>query len=205
MRRIVVKDYWRRRVAFAATTTLVAVLSLAGCGSGKTAGEAERASIPASAAASGSQLTAPVSFGTGSADEVLTLEPAGDAPDPVVNESVARKEVDHPQSSPMLLRQVLFTKAKVTASMLGWAGTGSPPVFRGTLAWVGVFEVDPHAPHSCGLASPDPASFPALQDHYYFAVLVDAATGAEATWNEDASGLVLRQCADLWSSRASHS
>jgi hypothetical protein len=41
---------------------------------------------------------------------------------------------------------------------------------------------------------------PPLQQHYYFAVLVDATTNAQATWNEDESGLLMRQCAAMWSS-----
>jgi hypothetical protein len=123
----------------------------------------------------------------------------------VVPESVALGEVDHPSSAPKLLEPVLFTLARATASMLGWEGTGAAPMFRSTLAWVGVFEVDPNAPHSCPAEpAPTPVSFPPLQPHYYFAVLVDATTGAQATWNEDMSGLLMRQCAGVWSSSPNH-
>lgn len=205
MHRMVVKTDRVRRGTVAGMTSLVVVLAVAGCGSARPAALAQT-SVPASGPAVGAELAAPVTFGTGTADELLTLAPPGDDTRAVVPESVARNDVDHPSGSPKLLRQVLFTKARATAAMLGGSGTGAPVAFRSTLAWVAVFEVDPHSPHSCpAQPAPSPVSLPPLQAHYYFAVLVDATTGAQATWNEDASGLVMRQCAEQWSRIASNS
>lgn len=123
----------------------------------------------------------------------------------MVPEAVARNDVEHPLSAPILLHQVLFMLVRATASSIGWSGAAAP-VFNSTLAWVGVFEVDPNAEHGCPAEpAPTPASFPPLQAHYYFAVLVDATTGAQATWNEDMSGLLMRQCAGFGNTPASHS
>jgi hypothetical protein len=224
MRRIGMQPHPSPRAAHAGITVVVAVVVLAGCASARTTGGAAPSSVPASAATSSSPAPAATSnspapvamsgaafvsaraFGTGSADELLTLTPPGIGDRPVVPESAARTEVDHPLSAPTLLKPVLFTLARATASMLGWEGTAAAPVFRSTLAWVGVFEVDPNAEHGCPAEpAPTPASFPPLQAHYYFAVLVDATTGAQATWNEDMSGLLMRQCAGVWSSPPNHS
>jgi hypothetical protein len=217
----------------AVTAAVIAVLVLAGCGSVRSTGGAAASSVPASATISAGSASAATSagaasagassvfasagtsaavlvsartFGTGPAQELLTIAPAGDNAKAVVPESVARHDVDHPLAgAPNLLHPVLFTLARATASMLGWEGTGAAPVFRSTLAWVGVFEVDPNAWHGCPAEpAPTPESFPPLQAHYYFAVLVDATTGAQATWNEDESGLLMRQCAGLRSSPTNH-
>lgn len=222
MRPIGMQAHPTPRAARAGITAVVAVLVLAGCASARTTGGAAPSGVPASAATSsalasaatsnspasvatsGTALVSARAFGTGSADELLTLTPPRVGDRPLVPESVARSDVDHPFSAPILLRPVLFTLARATASMIGWEG--ATPTFQSTLAWVGVFEVDPNAEHGCPAEpAPIPASFPPLQSHYYFAVLVDATTGAQATWNEDMSGLLMRQCAGLGSTPPNHS
>ena len=217
MRPIGMRAYLVLRAARAGITTAVAILVLGGCTSARTTGDtASRVPAlaaasgvssstaasngPASGGTSGAALVSARAFGTGSADKLLTLTPPGAGDKPVVPQSVARSDVDNPFSAPVLLKPVLFTLARATVSMmLTWEGAAAAPVFRSTLAWVGVFEVDPRAPHGCP-PEPAPASFPPLLTHYYFAVLVDATTGAQATWNEDMSGLLMRQCAGLWTS-----
>jgi hypothetical protein len=221
-RPIGVQAHGTPRAALAGIATVVAAVVLTGCASARTTGGRAPSTVPASAApssvsaspatsnspapvaTSGAALVSAHAFGTGSADELLTLTPPRIGDRPVVPESVARSEVDHPFSAPILLKPVLFTLARVTASMIGWEG--ATPTFQSTLAWVGVFEVDPNAEHGCP-AEPasTPTSFPPLQAHYYFAVLVDAATGAQATWNEDMSGLLMRQCAGMWTGPPNHS
>jgi hypothetical protein len=222
MRPIGVQAHPTPRAARTGITAVVALVVLAGCASARTTGGGAPSSVPASAATSsvpapamtsnspasvatsGAALASARAFGTGSADELLTLTPPGIGDSPAVPESVARSDVDHPFSAPTLLKPVLFTLARATASMIGWEG--ATPTFQSTLAWVGVFEVDPNAEHGCPAEpAPIPASFPPLQAHYYFAVLVDAATGAQATWNEDMSGLLMRQCAGMGSSPTNHS
>ena len=180
-----------RTVRIAAALLLVV---LAGCASESTA-----AAPPSSQAAPSSEgLTTPRTFGIGSADALLTLTPPGPSDKPAISAEQARSEVAHPDGAPRLLKPVLFTLARATATLIGWSGSGAAPLFNSTLAWVGVFEVDPNSPHHCP-AEPaaSPQSMPPLQAHYYFAVLVNATTNAQATWNEDESGLLMRQCAEL--------
>jgi hypothetical protein len=186
----------------AAAAAAAAMLVVAGCASSGT----PSAAAPSGGVTSGAALPSSRTFGTGPAEELLTLTPPQPGDKPVVQRSVAQTDVDHPDAAPRPLHPVLFTLARATAPMVGWSGTSTAPVFRSTLAWVGVFEVDPNAPHSCPGGPPtSPVSLPPLQEHYYFAVLVDATTGAEGTWNEDMSGLLMRQCAAMWSSWSSQS
>jgi len=174
------------------------LLLLGACASGARSG-----APPAGATSSTSSLAATRTFGVGPAEELLTLAPPKPRDQPAVSESEARREVDHPFSAPELAHPVMFALTRATAALVGWQGNGAAPVFRSTLAWVGVFEIDRNAPHSCPGGPPaSPQSMPPLQAHYYFAVLVDATTNAQATWNEDESGLLMRQCAVMWSGAA---
>lgn len=173
-----------------------AVLFLSGCASAAQVGGSPAGSPHSSSKVA---LAAPRTFGVGSPQQLLVLTPPRAGDKPAVPETQAQSEVDHPTIAPKLLRPVLFALTRATAPMIGWTGTGASPVFQSTLAWVGVFEVDPNAPHSCPGGPPaSPQSMPAVQAHYYFAVLVDAGTNAQAMWNEDESGLLMRQCAAMW-------
>jgi hypothetical protein len=88
-----------------------------------------------------------------------------------------------------------FGLARVTASEVGSDGDGPLPTYRSRLAWIGVYEISKNADTSCP-AEPThlPKNLSPVFAHYYFAVLVDATTGQEATWNEDMSGLLFREC-----------
>lgn len=111
-----------------------------------------------------------------------------------ISEAVAKHDVLHPFSKPVLAGGIRrFGLARVTATG-GLASQISPIGYHQQLAWVGIFEIDQNAPHSCPPTAPSPSSLPPVRPHYYFAVLVNAATGAVSTWNEDMSGLMLRQC-----------
>lgn len=116
-----------------------------------------------------------------------------------VTRSAARRAVGHPFAAPELssgLEQ--FGLARVTATGLAWEGTGAQPVYDRRLAWIGVYEISKSGDHSCPRAPQSPPSdLPPVFAHYYFAVLVDAQTGEQATWNEDMTGLLTRQCAGL--------
>lgn len=129
----------------------------------------------------------------------LILDAAAVTPAVKVSRSAAKDSVEHPFAAPQLsggLRQ--FGLARVTVADLATEGTGPLPNYKDHLAWVGIYEISKSGDHSCPAEpGPTPTDLPPAFDHYYFAVLVDATTGTQATWNEDMSGLLSRQCADL--------
>ena len=116
-----------------------------------------------------------------------------------VSRSKAKHAVEHPFAAPDLagpLRQ--FGLAKVTADGLAWQGDGPKPTYNDRLAWIGIYEISKTAEHSCPASGgPVPTNLPPVQAHYYFAVIVDPVTGQQATWNEDMSGLLIRDCAGI--------
>ena len=127
----------------------------------------------------------------------LTLEAASVTSAVKVSRSEAKRSVTHPFGAPELvggLRQ--FGLARVTASGLAAEGAGPIPTYASRLAWVGVYEISKTGAHSCpGRPAPIPTDLAPIHQHYYFVVLVDAATGSQATWTQDMSGLLSRQCA----------
>jgi hypothetical protein len=128
----------------------------------------------------------------------LTIQGVASQGTATVSEATARQKAEHPFPTPQLVGGLQqFGLAHVTASDLGSDGLGPIPTYRGRLAWVGVYEISKNGDHSCP-AEPTrlPKNLPPVFAHYYFVVLVDATTGQEATWNEDMSGLLLRQCDD---------
>lgn len=126
----------------------------------------------------------------------LILEPATVTPAVKVSRTAAKNSVEHPFSAPQVtggLKQ--FGLARVTVTGLAAEGTGPTPSYKNHLAWVGIYEVSKSADHSCpGEPASLPSDLPPVFAHYYFAVLVDAAKGTQTTWNEDMSGLLIRQC-----------
>jgi hypothetical protein len=129
----------------------------------------------------------------------LTLDAAAVTPAVKVSRSAAKKSIEHPFAAPQLsggLKQ--FGLARVTTTSLAAEGTGPLPSYSNRLAWVGIYEISKSGDHSCpGKPAPVPTGLPPVFAHYYFAVLVDATSGTQATWNEDMSGLLIRQCAGL--------
>ena len=129
----------------------------------------------------------------------LTLAAAAVTPAVKISRSAAMKSVEHPYAAPQLaggLKQ--FGLARVTVTALAAEGTGPPPTYHDNLAWVGIYEISKSGGTSCpGEPAPVPTNLPPVFAHYYFAVLVDATTGTQTTWNEDMSGLLLRECAGL--------
>lgn len=130
----------------------------------------------------------------------LTLESPAATDHPQVAEAVARQQIDHPLSAPTTTGSVLlFELARVTVAggSLGSSGTGPIQQFDNRLAWVGIYEVARNGSVKCPAEPYSPSSLPPLEAHYYFAVLVDATDSTTATWQEDESGLTMRQCAGL--------
>lgn len=129
----------------------------------------------------------------------LTLDAAAVTSAVKVSRSAAKKSVEHPFAAPQLtggLKQ--FGLARVTVTGLAAEGTGPLPSYSDRLAWVGIYEISKSGGHSCpGEPGPVPTNLPPVFAHYYFAVLVDPTTGTQATWNEDMSGLLIRECAGL--------
>lgn len=134
--------------------------------------------------------------GTGT---VLALDPATSSAAVKVSRPKARHAVEHPFAAPDLagpLKQ--FGLADVTADDLAWQGNDPKPTYSHRLAWVGIYEISKTAEHSCPASGGSvPTNLPPVFDHYYFAVIVDPGTGQEATWNEDMSGLLIRDCAGI--------
>jgi len=130
---------------------------------------------------------------------VLVLDGAGSSSGVKVSRSKAKHAVEHPFAAPDLagpLRQ--FGLARVTVDDLAWQGDGPRPTYNHRLAWVGIYEISKTAEHSCPAAGgPVPTDLPPVQAHYYFAVVVDPVTGQQATWNEDMSALLIRDCAGI--------
>jgi hypothetical protein len=128
-------------------------------------------------------------------DSPLTLRPPGSHPPVKVPESTARAEIAKPFAAPQLAGLVQFGLARVTAKY-GLATQSTGITLDNTLAWVGVSRIDTAGGStSCPAEVPSsPRSLPPEFKHYFFAVIVDATTGAVATWNEDESGLLLRDC-----------
>ena len=130
---------------------------------------------------------------------VLVLDPPGSSAGVKVSRSKARHAVEHPFAAPDLagpLKQ--FGLADVTVDGLTWQGTGPQPTYSHRLAWVGIYEISKTAEHSCPRSGGSvPTNLPPVLDHYYFAVIVDPMTGQVATWNEDMSGLLIRDCAGI--------
>jgi hypothetical protein len=129
----------------------------------------------------------------------LTLDAAAVTPAVKVSRSSAKESVEHPFAAPQLsggLKQ--FGLARVTTTGLAADGTGPLPSYDDHLAWVGIYEISKSGDHSCpGEPAPVPTGLTPVSAHYYFAVLIDATNGTQATWNEDMSGLLIRQCASL--------
>ena len=121
-----------------------------------------------------------------------------------VPEATAVQQIEHPLSSPRVAgppRIVGLARVTAVGGSLSFDGPGPASSVHDMLAWVGAYELDRNADPKCppeptGPASP-PASLPPLMAHYYFVVLVDASTAQVISWQEDASGLVIRQCAGL--------
>jgi hypothetical protein len=137
-------------------------------------------------------------FGAGTGT-VLVLDAATGSSAVKVSRSKAKHAVEHPFAAPDLagpLRQ--FGLADVTADDLAWQGDGPKPTYSHRLAWIGLYEISKNANHSCPASGRQvPTSLPPVFDHYYFAVIVDPVTGQEATWNQDMSGLLIRDCAGI--------
>ena len=120
-----------------------------------------------------------------------------------IPEATALQEIEHPLSSPRVAGPPrIVGLARVTAVGGSLSGAAGPtPTVQDTLAWVGAYELDRNAEPKCPAEpvgpTPAPASLPPLMAHYYFVVLVDASTGQVVTWEEDESGLTMRQCAGL--------
>jgi len=120
-----------------------------------------------------------------------------------VPEATAVQQIEHPLSSPRVAGPPrIVGLARVTAVGGYLSGDAAPtPSVHDMLAWVGAYELDRSAGPKCPAEPPGspsaPASLPPLMAHYYFVVLVDASTGGVTTWEEDESGLTMRQCAGL--------
>lgn len=127
----------------------------------------------------------------------LVLDAATRTQDVKVSRSTARHSVEHPFAAPELASGLKsFGLAYVTGDSFSTEGFDSPPTYKHRLAWVGIYEISKSGDHSCPRAGVSlPANLPPVLPHYYFAVLVDATTGQQSTWNEDMSGLLLRDCA----------
>jgi hypothetical protein len=128
----------------------------------------------------------------------LTVDAAASSPGVKVSRSAAKHSVEHPFAAPELASGLKeFGLAHVTVGTgLATEGTAPIPGFDHRLAWVGIYEISKSGDHSCpAQPAPLPADLPPVFAHYYFAVVVDAATGQQFTWNEDMSGLLERQCA----------
>lgn len=133
----------------------------------------------------GSQTTSP-----------LTIQPPNSTTAPPISKSRARQLAEHPFSEPALDGgPVLFALGQVSAS----AGVGGPSGSvqpNNELAWVAVYKVKTNGDTSCPAEPPKITKrTPPVFKHYYFAVIVNAQNGATTTWNEDMSGLILRECA----------
>lgn len=117
-----------------------------------------------------------------------------------VKRSAAEDAIEHPFAAPQLasgLQQFGLARVTVTSGLAA-EGTEPIPDFNNRLAWVGIFEISKSGDHSCPAEpAPLPTDLPPVFAHYYFAVLVDAETGKQVTWNEDMSGLLERQCAGV--------
>lgn len=131
---------------------------------------------------------------------VLTAAAPRPGDQATIPQATALQEIEHPLSSPRVTGPPrIVGLARVTA--VGGYVSGDAPTVHDMLAWVGAYELDRNAEPKCPAEpvgpTPAPASLPPLMAHYYFVVLVDASTGQVATWEEDESGLTMRQCAGL--------
>src|SRR3954463_4148386 len=137
-------------------------------------------------------------FGAGTGT-VLVLDAAASSSAVKVSRSKARHVVEHPFAAPELagpLKQ--FGLAQVTANDLSWQGPDPKPTYSHRLAWIGIYEISKNAEHPCPASGGAvPTNLPPVFDHYYFAVIVDPVTGQQATWNQDMSGLLIRDCTGI--------
>jgi hypothetical protein len=136
----------------------------------------------------------------------LVLAPAGPSDRSTIDASTARRAVEQPTQLgdhgdkvaiglPPDRRLILFGLRRVTEYGLTGDGTARVPRYTNRLAWVGVYQLGSIGPHSCVPPQGPVASLPPVQKHYYDAVIIDPATGYLLdTWNEDASGQILRDC-----------